>query len=109
MHSTFLLVFVVGALAVVSPDPDFFVVTRNSLLYSKRVGITTAFGIVTGNLFWIGTSVIGISYLIAKTVLFFNILKWIGAVYLIYIGIGALRSKGLNPQRSSSTREHITV
>jgi threonine/homoserine/homoserine lactone efflux protein len=34
----------------------------------------------------------GLSYIISKTVLLFNILKWIGALYLIYIGICALRS-----------------
>ncbi len=93
MDGTFWTVGIIGLLAVVSPGPDFLIVTRNSLLYSKRVGLATAFGIATGNLFWIGASVLGISYVISKTVLLFNIIKWLGALYLMYIGVRSLFSK----------------
>jgi len=43
--SQFLAVTVIGFLAVISPGPDFIIVTRNSLLYSKKVGLCTAWGI----------------------------------------------------------------
>ena len=86
MNSTFITVAVIGTLAVISPGPDFLIVTRNSLLYSKQVGVATALGIAVGNVGWIATSVLGISLVIARTVLLFNALKLLGAVYLIYLG-----------------------
>src|SRR5437762_3070197 len=95
--NTFLTVFVISALAVMSPGPDFIIVTRNSLLYSKRVGIATALGIATGNLWWIAASILGISYVISRMVIAFTVLKWAGALYLINLGICALRSKGVTP------------
>jgi RhtB (resistance to homoserine/threonine) family protein len=103
MNSTFFIVLVVGIFAVVSPGPDFLIVSRNSLLYSKRAGLMTTFGIAVGNLWWIGTSVLGISYLIAKTVILFSILKWVGALYLIYLGVSALRSKPRSLSSDSPT------
>lgn len=93
MNSTFITVLVVGILAVASPGPDFLIVTRNSLLYSKRVGLATAWGIAVGNIWWIAASVLGISLVVAKVTILFNILKWLGALYLIYIGLKALSAK----------------
>lgn len=40
-------------------------------------------------------TIFGISAIIAKSILLFNIIKWAGAAYLIYIGFHALRSKGM--------------
>lgn len=93
MNSTGILtVTVIGLLAVMSPGPDFLIVTRNSLLYSKRVGLCTALGITIGTIWWVAASVLGISLLISKMVLLFNVLKWFGAAYLIYIGIKSFRT-----------------
>jgi RhtB (resistance to homoserine/threonine) family protein len=94
MNTTNLLtVTIIGLLAVMSPGPDFLIVTRNSLLYSKRVGLCTAFGITLGTMWWVAASLLGISLAISKTVLLFNILKWFGAAYLVYLGIKSFRTK----------------
>jgi RhtB (resistance to homoserine/threonine) family protein len=102
MNTTDILtVTIIGLLAVMSPGPDFLIVTRNSLLYSKRVGLCTALGITLGTMWWVAASLLGISLVISKTVLVFNVLKWFGAAYLIYLGIksfwmkkGALKNEG---------------
>jgi RhtB (resistance to homoserine/threonine) family protein len=93
MNSTFLTVTIIGVLAVVSPGPDFLIVTRNSLLYSRRVGLATAFGIAVGNVWWVAASILGISLVISRTVLLFTTIKWLGALYLIYLGVRALCSR----------------
>ncbi len=103
MNTTFLAVTVVGTLAVVSPGPDFLIVTRNSLLYSKRVGLATALGIAVGIIWWVAASVLGISYIISKTIALFNVIKWLGALYLVYLGIRSFHSK------RGSTSETKTV
>ena len=93
LHSTLLQVAVIGALAVMSPGPDFLIVTRNSLRFSKRVGIATAVGIVCGNVWWVSASIAGVSYLISTTPLLFAVLKWCGAAYLVFLGAASLFSK----------------
>jgi threonine/homoserine/homoserine lactone efflux protein len=88
-----LAVTVIGLLAIMSPGPDFLIVTRNSLLHSKKVGLCTALGITLGIMWWVAASLAGISYVISRTVLLFNAIKWLGALYLIYIGLQSFRSK----------------
>ena len=82
-----------GLGAVVSPGPDFAVVTKNSLLYSRRVGLYTALGIFCGNVWWISVSIAGVSFLIAWKETVFDAVKLIGASYLIYLGVKALLAK----------------
>src|SRR3989344_4589253 len=67
-------------LAVISPGPDFIMITRNSLIYSRKAGIYCAIGV-------------GFGLIISQSVLLFNIIKYIGAAYLIYIGYKSLTSK----------------
>ena len=106
MDGMFVTVTVVGILAVVSPGPDFLIVTRNSLLYSKKVGLATALGIAAGNIWWIAASLAGISYALSQTVLLFALLKWMGALYLMYLGACSLRAK--KKEASPSSAELMT-
>lgn len=88
-----LTVAFVHLLAVVSPGPDFIMITRNSLIYSRRSGIYSAIGLGLGILVHVTYSLVGIGLLISKSILIFNIIKFIGATYLIYIGYKSLISK----------------
>ncbi|KKW39994.1 MAG: Lysine exporter protein LysE/YggA [Candidatus Peribacteria bacterium GW2011_GWC2_54_8] len=91
--SAFLTIAVIHFLAVVSPGPDFAIVTRNSLSYSRRDGVATAAGCGLGILVHVSYSLLGIGFLISRSILLFTIIKYIGAAYLIYIGWKALVSK----------------
>ncbi len=88
--TNWLTVFFVGLVAVISPGPDFALTLRNSLTYSRRAGIYTAIGVAAGNLVHVTYSLIGIGAVISRSVLLFNALKWLGAAYLIYIGLKSL-------------------
>lgn len=89
----FLLVAGIHWLAVMSPGPDFAMVMRNSLVYSRRTGILAAVGLGLGILLHITYSLLGIGLLISKSILLFNTIKLLGAAYLIYIGVKSLLSK----------------
>ncbi|MFO0719016.1 MAG: LysE family translocator [Candidatus Paceibacterota bacterium] len=89
----FLTVALVHFLAVVSPGPDFAMVTRNSIIYSRKTGIYTSIGIAVGILVHVAYSLLGIGFIIAKSIVLFNIIKFIGAGYLIYIGYKSFRAK----------------
>jgi len=91
--SAFLTIAVIHFLAVMSPGPDFAIVTRNSLSYSRKDGIATAAGCGFGILVHVVYSLLGIGLLISRSILLFTIIKYIGAGYLIYIGWKALTTK----------------
>jgi RhtB (resistance to homoserine/threonine) family protein len=92
----FLTVAVIHLLAVISPGPDFILVSRNSLIYSRKTAIYTAVGLSLGILVHVAYSLVGIALIISKSILIFSIIKYLGAAYLIYIGINSLRAKSIS-------------
>jgi RhtB (resistance to homoserine/threonine) family protein len=88
-----LAIFSIGLVVVIAPGPDFAITVRNSLVYSRRAGVLTAVGIFVGNVVHASYCLVGIGAVIAQSILLFNILKWLGAIYLIYIGIKSLQAK----------------
>lgn len=88
----FLIVALAHFLAVVSPGPDFIMITRNSLIYSRKSGIYSAIGLGFGILVHVTYSLIGIGLIISQSILLFSILKFLGAAYLIYIGYKSITS-----------------
>ncbi|MDO8638978.1 MAG: LysE family transporter [Candidatus Daviesbacteria bacterium] len=99
-----LTVTLVNLLAAISPGPDFLMVTRNSLIYSRKTGMYTAVGLGFGILVHVTYSLAGIGLLIAKSILLFNVIKLLGAAYLIYIGYKSLTSK--SPHLNLKNQEH---
>ena len=89
----FLTVAFVHLLAVMSPGPDFIMISRNSLVYSRKTGVLSAVGLGLGILVHVTYCIIGIGYIISRSILLFSILKFIGAGYLIYLGWKILKSK----------------
>ncbi|MGJ3245013.1 MAG: LysE family translocator [Elainellaceae cyanobacterium] len=87
-----LAIAVIGCLAVMSPGPNLVITLRNSLTH-RQAGIYTAVGLAVGDLVHIAYCLAGIGWIIAQSILLFNLIKWIGAAYLIYIGIQSLRAK----------------
>lgn len=89
----FLVVVGVHFLAIMSPGPDFLLISRNSLTYSRKVGLYSAFGLGMGIVVHVTYSLVGIGLIISKSIVLFSILKYLGAAYLVYIGIKSLRAK----------------
>jgi RhtB (resistance to homoserine/threonine) family protein len=87
-------VAILNMLAAMSPGPDFVMTVKNSLRYSRKSGIYTGLGISLGLSIHILYCAAGIGYLISKSILIFSIIKFLGAGYLIYIGILSILSKG---------------
>lgn len=96
-------VVTITLLAVISPGPDFAMVSRNSLLLSRRAGVLTACGIGGGVLIHVSYTLIGVGVLIQQSLWLFTLLKAIGAAYLIYLGVSMLRNAGASAAASSTT------
>lgn len=83
----------IDLLAMISPGPDFLVVVKNSIKYSSRTGYWTALGIAGGLMVHMTYCILGLGLVISQSIMLFNIIKYVGAAYLICIGIMSFMSK----------------
>lgn len=91
----FATVALAHALAVASPGPDFAMVVRQSLAFGRAAGVWTAAGIGFGILFHVGYGLFGLGWLTQQYPALLTALGYAGALFLLYMGMGALRSKPL--------------
>jgi RhtB (resistance to homoserine/threonine) family protein len=95
-------VITITILAVVSPGPDFAMVTRTSLVVSRRAAVVTALGIGLGVLVHVGYTLLGIGLLISQSLWLFNVFKFAGAAYLVYLGVKMLRAQPADQTRAAA-------
>lgn len=105
MSNSLFLLATICFVAMISPGPDFLLVTKNSLLYPKRQALATAFGIITGCLIHATYCVLGLAIIITKSTVLFSLLKYAGACYLIYLGVKGIISKKMEPVLEESHPE----
>jgi RhtB (resistance to homoserine/threonine) family protein len=105
----FLTVALVHLLAVASPGPDFAIVVRESVSSGRHAGIWTAIGVGSGILVHVGYCLLGIGLIVSQSIMLFNLLKWLAAAYLIYIGIRALRAKPVDPLQAQQALDAVAV
>lgn len=86
------IVVSVTFLIMVTPGPDMVLVLRNTVVTGRRAGLQTSLGILTGNLVHITYCVLGIGWLISRSILAFEVLRYAAAAYLICLGIISFRS-----------------
>jgi len=72
------------------PGPAIFYIVSRSLDQGPTAGIVSALGIAFGTLFHVAAAALGISALLVASATAFNVLKYVGAAYLIYLGIRTL-------------------
>jgi len=83
--------FLVASLVLaVTPGPAVFYIVTRSTTQGRRVGLASAVGIAVGNLANMVAASLGLGALFALSSLAFTVVKYAGAVYLVYLGIRAL-------------------
>ena len=88
--STFLTVALLHLFAVVSPGPDFVLISRQSFRYGRTIAIWTSVGIAIGILFHVALSLTGLSLLLQNQPYLFWYLKLAAALYIGYLGLASL-------------------
>jgi RhtB (resistance to homoserine/threonine) family protein len=92
----------IAAVVIVVPGPDTAIVTKNALLHGRGAALGTAFGVETGLAVWTVASALGVASIVRASDAAFTVLKLIGAAYLVWLGIQALRAAGRTSSRSDS-------
>ena len=104
-----ILLMGIFGMALASPGPDFVIAVRNSVLYSRFIGLCTAIGFALGVCVHVAYTLFGIAAIISQSVILFNILKYAGAAYLLYIGIQSLRSRGFQEENQTVETKKSTA
>lgn len=88
-----LLLFVAaGLLLNLTPGPDVLYIVSHALRQGARAGMVAALGITAGCFVHILAAAAGVSALMAASATAFTVLKWVGAAYLVYVGLRMLLS-----------------
>lgn len=89
-----LLLFVVaGLLLNLTPGPDVLYIVTHALRAGARAGMVAALGITAGCFVHIFAAALGVSALMAASSTAFSVLEWLGAAYLIYVGLRMLMAR----------------
>ncbi|GHF52165.1 threonine/homoserine/homoserine lactone efflux protein [Deinococcus metalli] len=89
-----LLTFAVAALALLLiPGPSVLYIVARSMQQGRRAGLVSALGVQTGGLVHVVAATVGVSALVLSSALLFSVLKFVGAAYLIYLGVRTLLSR----------------
>lgn len=82
-----------GLLLNLTPGPDVLYIVSNALRSGARAGVVAALGISAGCFVHIVAAAVGVSALMAASATAFAVLKWLGAAYLVYVGIRMLMAR----------------
>jgi homoserine/homoserine lactone efflux protein len=89
------LTFCLAALALaVVPGPTVTVTVANSLRYGARAGLMNVAGTQVGVLIWLAVAALGLNAAIALMGVWFDVLRWAGAAYLVWLGVKLWRGSG---------------
>ncbi len=77
-----------------SPGPDIAFMLGHTVKHGRRQGFAAMLGVWSGALFHVGCAAIGLSAILYTSATMFLVVKWVGVVYLSWLGIQALRAKG---------------
>lgn len=107
MDPTLWLTFVAASTALLLiPGPTVILVLAYAIGQGRRVAVPTALGVAMGDLIAMSASLLGLGALILASATLFAIIKWAGALYLIWLGIRMIRSAGRStPELARQTGE----
>jgi len=84
---------VAGWLLNLTPGPDVLYIVSHALKSGARAGVVARLGITTGCFVHIAAAALGVGALLATSATAFAVLKWLGAAYLVWVGVRMLFSR----------------
>ncbi len=105
MSGQFVAFLGIAAVVICVPGPDTALTVRNTLAGFRRGGIATAAGVATGQLAWTVAASFGIAGLLLASAPAFQAVRWVGAAYLIFLGLRSLWSAVRRSPRAGSATD----
>ena len=90
---TYLLFIGAVVVLVLVPGPDMAYMLARTVAQGRRAGMLAAIGINAGAYVHVVASVVGLTAILASSAIAFSVVKWLGAAYLMWIGLQALVGK----------------
>lgn len=85
--------FLIAALLLnISPGPDLAYISAQTAIHGRKIGVFSSLGVCSGAFVHVVAAALGLSAILATSTLAFSVVKWVGVIYLVWLGIGALRS-----------------
>lgn len=94
MAQTLLVFSFVAFIGIATPGPTVLLALTNGSRYGVRASVPGMAGAVLSDFVLISAVAVGLGALLAASEFWFSVVKWVGVVYLAYLGIRLLRSKG---------------
>lgn len=92
--STF-IVFVAAAIALLLvPGPAVIFIVTRSVTHGRTAGLVSVLGVHTGSVVHVAAAALGVSALLATSATAFSVIKYLGAAYLIFLGVQRLLRRG---------------
>ena len=107
-HSQLLFFISAAALLLAIPGPAIFYIVGRSIGHSRNAGMVSALGIGVGTLIHTAAAAVGLSALLVSSATAFSVVKYLGAAYLIYLGIQKLRRDELFDASPGAPRTTLT-
>jgi threonine/homoserine/homoserine lactone efflux protein len=98
---------VAAILIVLLPGPDTLVVVRNLIRGGRGAAIRTVFGVLSGLVVWVVAAALGLSAVLNASHDAYLALRIVGAVYLVWLGVQSLRSRGRLAEESEVPRRRL--
>ena len=103
---------IAGILLNLTPGNDTIFILSRSIAQGRQAGIMSVLGIATGSLIHTTLAALGLSIIVAKSIVVFNIIKYAGVAYLIYIGYKMLTDRSqlnMNAELSNKKTKLIKI
>ena len=89
---------------ILAPGPDMFYVITRGMAHGRKAGMLSAIGVVCGILVHTTAAAFGLTLILQTSAFAFLLIKFVGAAYLIYLGIKAWQEKGTFRLQASAVR-----
>jgi threonine/homoserine/homoserine lactone efflux protein len=93
---------VVAVVVVITPGVDMALVTKNALVHGRRAALASAAGINVGIGLWTIAAALGVAAIVQASAAVFTVVKLAGAIYLLYLGVQALRAGRRRPRAATA-------
>ncbi len=96
-----------GLILNITPGSDTLYILSRTVSQGRSAGLISVFGIVSGAVVHTCLAALGLSVILMNSAIAFHLIKWLGAAYLIYLGVKFLRTKtsqGMDIERQKESR-----